>query len=65
VQLCNINGVAATHCENCIALKSHVHNLTMDLIIKLLQGDANTKPMKTGKLSDLNDCDILTINGTL
>jgi len=37
----------------------------MDLIIKLLQGDANTKPMKTGKLSDLNDCDILTINGTL
>jgi len=29
-----------------------------DLIIKLLQEDANTKPMKTGKLSDLHDCDI-------
>jgi len=63
LQLCNINGVAATHCENSIALKSHIHSLTMelesaDLIIKLLQEDANTKPMKTGKSSDLNDCDI-------
>jgi len=72
-----INNVAATHCENFIALKNHIYNLTMelqsaDLIIKLLQEDANTtddqevvKPMKTGKSSDLNDCDILTINGTL
>jgi hypothetical protein len=47
VQLCNINGVAATHCENCIALKNHIHNLTIELesanlIIRLLQEDANT-----------------------
>lgn len=67
---CNINGVAATHCENCIVLMNHIHNLTMELesanlIIKLLQEDANTaddqevvKPNKAGKLSDLNDCDI-------
>jgi len=67
---CNIKVVAATHCENCIALKNHIHSSTMELesanlIIKLLQEDANTaddqkvvKPMKTGKLSDLNDHDI-------
>jgi hypothetical protein len=44
---CNIHGVAATNCENCIALKNHLHNLTLELesanlIIKLFQEDANT-----------------------
>jgi hypothetical protein len=43
-----------------------------NLIIKLLQEDANTtddskvvKPAKTGKSSDFKDYDILTINGSL
>jgi hypothetical protein len=39
---CNINDVAATNCEKCIALKNHLHNLTLELesanlIINLLQ----------------------------
>jgi len=43
---CNRNGVAASNCENCIALKNHVHNLILelesaDLIIKLLQEGGN------------------------
>jgi hypothetical protein len=56
---CNINGVAASSCENCIALKNHVYNLILDLEaadlnIKLLQEGGNTtdvpevvKPVKT------------------
>jgi hypothetical protein len=67
---CSLNGVVATNCENCIALKNHLHNLTLELesanvIIKLLQEDANTtddlkpvKPVKTDKSSDLKDYDI-------
>jgi hypothetical protein len=44
--MCNINGVAASNCENCIALKNHVHNLILELesaelIIKLLQEGGN------------------------
>jgi hypothetical protein len=51
-------------------LKNHIHDLTLEfesanLIIKLLQEDAHTtddqevvKPVKTGKSSDLNGCDI-------
>ena len=57
--MCNINGVAASNCENYIALKNHVHNLILELesaelIIKLLQEGGNTtdvpevvKPVKT------------------
>jgi hypothetical protein len=68
--VCNINGVAATNCENCIAFKNHLHNLTLELesanlIIKLLQEDANTpddskvvKPVITDKSSDMKDYDI-------
>ena len=56
---CNINGVAASNCGNCIAVKNRVHNLVLelesaDLIIKLLQEGGNTtdvpevaKPVKT------------------
>jgi hypothetical protein len=61
---CNINDVATTNCENCIALKNHLHNLTLELesanlIIKLLQEDANTPDdSKTDKSSDLKDYDI-------
>jgi len=57
---CNINGVAASNCGYCIALKNHVHNLILklelaNLILKLLQEGGNTtdvpevvKPVKTG-----------------
>jgi hypothetical protein len=43
---CNINGVAASNCENSIALKNHVHNLILehesaDLITELLQEGGN------------------------
>jgi hypothetical protein len=60
----------ASNCENCIALKNHLHNLTLELestnlIIKFLQEDANTpddlkvvKPVKTDKSSDMKDYDI-------
>jgi hypothetical protein len=44
--MCNINGVAASNCSNCIALKNNIHNLILqlesaDLIIKLLQERGN------------------------
>jgi hypothetical protein len=54
-------------------LKNHIHDLTLELelanlIIKLLQEDAHTtgdqevvKPVKTGKSSDLNGCDIFNL----
>jgi hypothetical protein len=60
---CNRNDVAATNCEKCIALKNHLHNLTLELeSAKLLQEDANTpddskvvKPVKIDKSSDMKD----------
>jgi hypothetical protein len=67
---CNINGVAATNCENCTALQNYLHNLTMELelanlIIKFLQEGTNTsvdtkgiKPAQTDKSCDLKDLDI-------
>jgi hypothetical protein len=49
---CHINGVAATICENCIALHNCLHNLTMELksanlIITFLE-DTNTTNTQEG-----------------